>query len=389
MTNAEIEKAAPMPFSRELYPDGINLIGPIESTTGLGQSCRLVAQMIGHSKVPVSIHAYNPLNSRKSDSGLQNIHAKDLLYNINVIHINAQEMPLSYVQLGRSVWDGRYNIAFWLWESEHFPPEWLPALNLVDEIWTPSDFAGIAVKKHTQKPVITMLYPLYNVSVEECFNRAYFNLPEKVFLFFCTYDSASVEYRKNPLSAAKAFKEAFREGNVSCGLVIKAGHAADVDLEPLKAELYGLENIFFIREELTRNEMNGLLQCVDVYVSLHRAEGFALVCAEAMFLGKPVIATNWSANTEFMTPEDSCLVNCTLKPLDRDYGPFIKGTYWAEPDVMHAAAYMQKLYETPDFYAGIAQRAHINIADALDIKKASEHVRQRINEIYLSERTNL
>ena len=50
----------------------------------------------------------------------------------------------------------------------------------------------------------------------------------------------------------------------------------------------------------------------DCYVSLHRSEGFGLTPAEAMYLGKPVIATAYGGVMEFMTPENAYLVDHTM-----------------------------------------------------------------------------
>ena len=52
-----------------------------------------------------------------------------------------------------------------------------------------------------------------------------------------------------------------------------------------------------------------------MYVSLHRAEGFGLTLAQAMSLGKPVVATGYSANTEFMSEENGYLVPYRLVPV--------------------------------------------------------------------------
>ena len=81
---------------------------------------------------------------------------------------------------------------------------------------------------------------------------------------------------------------------------------------------------------LIKKEVNSLLADVDVYVSLHRSEGFGLVMAEAMYLGTPVIATNWSGNTEFMNNDTACMVGYDLIELDKDYDVFQKGNVWAD-----------------------------------------------------------
>lgn len=66
---------------------------------------------------------------------------------------------------------------------------------------------------------------------------------------------------------------------------------------------------------LSPEEVFGLQSVCDAYVSLHRSEGFGLGMAECMALGKPVIGTGYSGNSEFMNSENSCLVDYNLIPV--------------------------------------------------------------------------
>jgi glycosyltransferase involved in cell wall biosynthesis len=145
--------------------------------------------------------------------------------------------------------------------------------------------------------------------------------------------------------------------------------------------LAAVKNVYFIHNLLSGAEYNALLNCADVFVSLHRAEGFGLVCAEAMLSGKPVIATNWSANTEFMTPASSCLVDYTMQPLNKEYPPFAKGTRWAEPDLTHAASHMLRLYNDRAYCSQMGQAAKEHIKNVLSIGKITKIMKNRIDTI--------
>ncbi len=115
----------------------------------------------------------------------------------------------------------------------------------------------------------------------------------------------------------------------------------------------------------SRQEVNDLLSIINVYVSLHRSEGFGLGMAEAMFLGKPVIVTNFSANTDFMHSENSLPVDYHLREVSLDdhkyqqhFQEFCEpGQLWAEPDITQAATYMRSLYENPEHGLEIGKRA--------------------------------
>jgi glycosyltransferase involved in cell wall biosynthesis len=302
-------------------------------------------------------------------------------YNVNLIHINPYELPIAFYKIGREVWDRRYNIAFWLWELERFPEHWVGAIKLVDEIWTPSDFAGEGIRKVTDKPVRTMPYALAEPETG-AYGRVDFQLPDDKFLFLCMYDCNSFMERKNPMAAIHAFKRAFTAEENGVGLVLKLNNPQENDIHLLKNELSGYGNWYIIDRVLEKTQVNALIACADAYVSLHRSEGFGLVPAEAMLLGTPVIATGWSANTEFMAEGTACLVDFRFVTIEEDCGPYEAGNRWADPDVSQAAGYMRKLFEDEGFRRQIADSAKAHIKEKLSPERSAAMMRDRIEEIY-------
>ena len=97
--------------------------------------------------------------------------------------------------------------------------------------------------------------------------------------------------------------------------------------------------------------MRGLINLCHVYVSLHRSEGFGRGMADAMKMGKAVIATNYSGNTDFTTPDTACMVDYSLIEVNPDdYVHYEPGQIWADPYIEHASSYMKKLFEDSEFY---------------------------------------
>lgn len=383
LNTKDLDKMKFLPFDRNIYPDGVNIIGCINADSGLGQSCRLVANEVRHTNLPLAIYPYEPLGEvSQSDKSFDRYVKNACIYNINIMHINPRELGIAMVQFDKKIFDHRYNIGFWLWELEEFPEEWVPFINYFDEIWTPSEFISNSIRKRTAKPVVTIPYSI-EVKTDGVWGRRDFNLPEETFLFLMMYDNNSISERKNPKGGIEAFKKAFGPEDTNVGLVIKVTSALKKDIDDLQHMLEGYKNVFFITDTLKKDKVNSLIQCVDVVVSLHRAEGFGLVMAEAMHLGTPTIATNWSSNTEFMNSDVACMVDYKLIEIEHNLGPFKKGQRWADPDVIQASHYMIKLYKDKDFYAKIQMNAKEHISHVLSMENIQTLIARRINEIYL------
>lgn len=377
----KIQNRKRKPYQPGKYEHGLNLIGCIRAEIGLGQSCRLLANEVDHTELSYSIQDFLLDGElRAEDHSWDHKIQEDLPYNINLLHIEPMDLIMAYMRMEPEVWDYRYNIAFWLWELEEFPESWKKSLDLVDEIWTPSEFASNCIRKVTDKPVLTIPYCV-TAPTDEQYNREYFGLPEDKFLFLVMYDTNSTMARKNPMGALKAFQQAFSPEDENVGLVLKMNNPREEDLKALKDSLGAYKNIYYITEIMDKVVVNSLIKSVDVFVSLHRAEGFGLVMAEAMLNGTPCIATNWSSNTEFMNEEVACMVDYTFTVLEKTSPPYEKGSRWADANVDTAAMYMKKLVEEPEYYAELAVKGKSYIEEKLGMEQAVRSIEMRIQEI--------
>lgn len=368
------------PYERGVYPIGINLFGYLKAQMGLGQGARLYAKAISASGIPhilINTTVGNP--SSHNDTEWEGRFSPLAKYNVNIIHVNAEQIPMIYSSYPSSTWNKRYNIGVWLWELECFPEEWKPSLQYVNEIWTPSTFTSRAVENATTLPVVTIPYGIYADTDPLC-TRDDYHLPQDQFLFLCMYDANSLMKRKNPIGSIDAFLKAFGKNNRDAGLVIKINNATEDELSILDKRVQGARNIHVIPEVMDKRNVNSLIRCCDALVSLHRSEGFGLVIAEAMYLGVPVIATGWSANTDFMTDLNSCPVNYKLIDVGQDYYMSHSGQRWAEPDTDHAAECMKKLRDNADYRKKIAAAGQQTIRTEFTMERSAEKIRRRLLE---------
>ena len=196
-------------------------------------------------------------------------------------------------------------------------------------------------------PVHKILYPFRIVNVtgdSPSKIRARYGLSPADFVVFFNFDFASSRQRKNPDGTLRAFATAFRDVP-SAKLVFKTSGSRRyperlAELVSLAGELGVGERFVCVNSYLPQDEIYALTAACDVYVSLHRGEGFGLGIAEAMSLGKPVVVTEWSAPLEFCRRENALLVPCVLtrpssEMIDQAYSVDVER--WAEPDVEAAA----------------------------------------------------
>lgn len=385
-----LEKEGREAYDPEAYPQGINLIGDVRAEIGLGQSARLLAGAIGHTKIPYTIYQESMGDDyRAEDHSLDEHITQTLPYGINLLHINPYELMYAYTNMDAALWDKRYNIGYWLWELEEFPEEWKRSFLLVDEVWTPSEFISRTLRKIMDVPVYTVPYAV-TAPTDPAYNRAYFGLPEDRFLYLVMYDCNSTMARKNPLSAIEAYRQAFITDSEHAAsykdrrpaLVIKVNNASAKDMEQLERSFDEDEEVYYITNTLSKTEVNSLIADMDVFVSLHRAEGFGLVMAEAMLNHTVCIATNWSANTEFMNEETACMVSYDMVEIQTTTASYQKGFHWAEPDVTEAAGYMWRLYQDKDYYEALADAAEQYIRKELGMELVVTKIEERIQEIY-------
>jgi glycosyltransferase involved in cell wall biosynthesis len=273
-----------------------------------------------------------------------------------ILHVNGPYLPYVATRLGRQFLAGRRIIGLWNWELPVMGPDWRRGLGLVHEIWVPTRFNADSLPADVKVPVKVVLHPMEAKGAVRSRDR--FGLPEDKFIVLAAFDMGSTYGRKNPRASVAAFRQAFGD-NPNCLMVLKVGHAADAAwaLADLKDAIQGMSNVRLMQETLSRTDMTALVASADVVLSLHRAEGFGLLMAEAMLHGVPAVATGWSGNVDFMTPDDSGLVKYTLVPVDDPQGTYtVPGAEWAEADVGDAAAWLKRLYEAPEFRRQLGER---------------------------------
>ena len=367
---------------------GINLIGHSQLINGVGENLRAIAVALRAAERPFLIRdvlgqdqVLNPLLQTAPESSRTD-HDQD--YSTNLFCINANEMDLALSYLGSSQFAGHYNIGCWMWELSVFPQAWVSNFSYVQEIWAQSRFVQASIAEKSPVPVIWMPQVVEPGPANTALGYA-LGVPPGVFSFLFLFDFNSYVARKNPEAVIEAFCNAFPpERHEAVALVIKVHGGSQKPSEYVnftRALQDRDARIILIDAALSDQQMRGLISSCHAFVSLHRSEGFGRGLAEAMYYGKPTIATAYSGNMDFTSAETSGLINYQLVPVQPGQYPHWQGQHWAEPDTAHAAHWMRKLYENQDLCHLLGAHAARAIRTSHGAVAVGQRMRFRLKEI--------
>jgi glycosyltransferase involved in cell wall biosynthesis len=372
------------PAKRSAEESDVCVIGYLRLALGVGEAGRQILKGLLPLKnhvhgVPISVNS----KSQTCDASLEANLRDSSNAPIEIFNVNADQLPHVIEHLGPRLRSDAYRIVMPFWELEEFPEPWLAAFDLVDEVWAPTRFIQSMLARRLNKPVVHMPLPL-SFDVPASVDRAKFGLPEDAFLFFFAFDFLSYVERKNPMGLINAYKKAFdstERGNIT--VVIKALNAEVVGEHghAMRDLLRADPEIILIEKTLSREDTLELISSCDAVVSLHRSEGLGLLVAEAMVLGKPVIATDYSATTELMSAATGWPVDFKMVEVEPHQYVFPEGQIWAQPDEKHAAWQMRQVVFNRAEAQTRVDAARDFIAEKFGKEACARALAQRLSEI--------
>jgi glycosyltransferase involved in cell wall biosynthesis len=366
---------------RVQYVPGVEVVGFLSADLGIGQAARMLVAGLDAAGVDVSTTTYTRTSSRLGTPWTDRPGPPGRRHDVAIVCINADMLPVFVAEDGGAeLLADRYRVGLWFWELDDFPKDFHAALEPLDELWVTSEFTADVLRGVTKIPVHTVPLPVQaprdtGVRIPE--------VPDDgVFTFLFVFDYLSVFERKNPLGLVEAFVSAFPQPG-EARLVIKTINADKrvAQQEALRYAVKDRPDIVLVERYLTRDELDGLMWAADSYVSLHRSEGFGFTMAEAMAVRKPVIATGYSGNMTFMTPENSRLVDFTMVPVPPGCEPYPVSSKWASPRLDEAARMMKQVRDDPEMREHLAVRAAADIAERHSVDSLAGFVRRRLSEI--------
>lgn len=337
---------------------GLVVAGELSRATGLGESARLMLQALERLGVPhwgVDVGSLMPGATQDlppPPATMPPDRAPILLY------VNPPLLPLTLLRLPRGLIRGRRVIGDWSWELPAVPEDWRVGARFVHEVWVPSEFVADAVERLVPGRVRVVPHAVALTPPRpSLLDRDAFGLPPAAVVILTVFNLASSFERKNPLGTIAAFRAAFGD-RMDRILVLKIGNPSHfpADFARIAAAAAAAPNIRLETRLLPTPDLHALMAASDIVLSLHRSEGFGLVPAEAMLLGKPVVATGWSGNMSFMDADCAALVGWHFVPTNDPRGVYA-GAEWAEPDQADAVAHLRRLADDPAARTTLGGRA--------------------------------
>ena len=356
---------------------GVNVYGYVFAEHGVGEVARGMVEVVRSAGLDYAVIPYTRTGSRQAVR-FDDLGAVEARYDVNLLCINADALPELVDHFGPAILEGRYNIGMWAWEVDDMPASMASSARFLDEIWGCSRFTAAAIARAVMVPVFALAPPLVP---RDPTDTAAIRRGDD-FVFLVCFDYFSILERKNPLAAVAAFERAFPAGS-GARLLVKTINGGVVRSEHarLLAAAARHPDVQVVDGYLSPAEQRALLGNCDAFVSLHRAEGFGFMLAEAMSFGKPVIATAFSGNLDFMTDRNSYLVGYDLVRVPAGCEPYPRTSLWAEPRVDEAAAAMRRVFDHREESARKGELARHDIAVLHSPAARTGFVRERFAAI--------
>jgi hypothetical protein len=359
------------------------------ASNGMGEQGRAslrALQAVGLQPKSFDLFRYAARKDPDHRSLVLPVETQTLPKGIRIFHINGDEVDSALEALAdRGVdFDAGYNVIVPAWELPIYPSTWRSKLKKFDEVWAISKF----VQSSLLNAEIDSYYVGQSVDADRkaFLPRKYFGIRESAFVLLNFFDTASFFHRKNPSAVIRLYKK-FRAArpydDLQLVLKVRSGDSDASELEDLISEEIP-RDVLFIAKHFQTFEMRSLISAADCLLSLHRSEGFGRGLAEAMDLNRLAMGTGWSGNCDFMSIDNSLLVDSSLTDVEEGQYPHWENQRWAEPDEDHAFHLLLGVVDDPYRARRIKRRGKMDLMMTASNRAVGLRVYDRLRHIATS-----
>ena len=381
LKNTLLSKTIPYPVhGPTVVGQTLYLAGMFSTANGIGEAARSAYSALKSAGVKViAVDISSAFGHVDFETDIPCIHHSNFPFRESgtlLLYMNGAEVIFCLNKLGlRKKYPWKV-VGVWVWELPSFPQAWVQALPYVSEIWTYSHFSKQALDSYPTDMKVTVMPPPIFLPKTKSQNELNLDIPPNKFVILTMCDARSGIDRKNPIGAINAFKLAYQK-KPNIFLIVKTRNFAENTsaFEEMRTATSNHQGILWIDNSISKSAIDEMFQRVDCFLSLHKSEGFGLTLAQAMIVGKPCIASAWSANLDYMDEKCALLVPYQSVPVDdRGLVYSSKETYWGEPDINIAAERIIEISTDKALYETISKQGRLKIMNYCDPRKLGERM---------------
>ncbi len=293
-------------------------------------------------------------------------------------------------------------------ETTACPPEWIQGMNKMNMNIVPSNFVKNVLSEvkfdiqdektgqnqgvlRNEKPIEvlfegadTNIYKKTNEFTQDFINQME-NIDEDFcFLYVGHWLQGRIgQDRKDTGMMLKVFCETFKNMKKQPALIMKTSSASFsvIDRENMLTRINNIRNeingkcpnVYLVHGDFTDEEMNGLYNHpkVKAHISFTHGEGFGRPLLEASISGKPVIASRWSGQMDFLD-KHAILLEGTMETVQKGSFPdqfFVEGSQWFTVNYQKASKTLRTVYRSYKKYLTESKKLSIRNSKNFSLDK--------------------
>lgn len=368
----------------------IKYVGPALDYSGYGEAVRhdIGALLSAGVNLTCRIPRYTIESTDYGQLGeiARELEDKEVDYHINIVHTTPDQFKKYHEP-------GKYNIGRVFWETDKLPPVFSEACELMDEIWTGSEFNAEALRRSGVTKKIVVISEAIDANLQVDALKPYKSKADGKFNFYSIFEWTE---RKNPDALLRAYWSEFNEKD-KVALIIKTylddfsfpkRREISAAVGAIKSAL-GLDYyapVYLYRDLMLRQQVYRFHKSFDCFVSAHRGEGWGIPQMEAMLLGRPIISTNLGGIHEYLTDnKDAILLPCEMVPVQntRNTQWYLPDQNWGQIKIEDLRKAMRWVYGNRKAAAKIGKNATNTVRKEFSLEAVGKKMLARLQEIQL------
>lgn len=306
-------------------------------------------------------------------------------YSVKIIHTTPD-------QFNKYIEPNVYHIGRVIWETDKLPKEFVDNANMMDEIWTASETTKKAIENSGVTKPVYVIPEAIDTSLDVDSIQPFKTIAENKFLFYSIFEWTE---RKNPAALLKAYWLEFQK-TPNVGLLIKTylDNFTDMKKRQVRALINQVKNslelphyapVYLFPDLMNREQVYRFHKTGDCFVSAHRGEGWGIPQMEAMFLGKPVISTDFGGIHDYITDAvDGLLVHHRMVPVmnSRNQDWYAADQQWADVNIDDLRQQMRFIYRGPKNAQKIGGKGRELVLKEFSLESVGQKMRDRLDVIF-------